>query len=105
MGMATLGADRDRLIRSFEEDVAVHADSELVPSGDLDRRLHVQVTPGDLCAGLAQFLADRASGGLSGRWVCQSALAASLGDLERGGEHARQYRESNKPTIVVVYLV
>jgi hypothetical protein len=56
----------NRLIRGFEEDVTVHADRELVASRDLDRGLNVQVAPRDLSAGLAEFLADCTSGGLSG---------------------------------------
>src|SRR5471032_2392822 len=61
----------DRFIRSIEENVAVHADCELVPCRDLNRVLHIQVAPGNLSAGLAQFLADGASSGLSVtcRWL------------------------------------
>src|SRR5476649_710239 len=95
----------DRFIRSLEENVAVHADCELVPCRDLNRGLHIQVAPGNLSAGLAQFLADGASSGLSWRWVRESALAASLGDFERGSEHAREDRKANKAAIVTIYLV
>jgi hypothetical protein len=95
----------DRLVRLFENDIPVHADCEFVPGGDLDRRLHVQVSPCDLGAGLGEFLADRASGGLSWRRVCERALAVSLGDFEGSSEEARKNRESDQATIVAVDFV
>src|ERR1035437_3463321 len=95
----------DRFIRSLEEDVAVHADCEFVAGRNLDRWLYIQVTSRDLSTGLAKFLADGASSGLSWRRVRESSLAASLGDFERGSEHAREDRKANKAAIVTIYLV
>jgi hypothetical protein len=69
---------RGRLVRSFEKDVAIHADCELVPGRDLDGRLNIEVATGDLRTGLAEFLAGCASGGLGWRWIREGALAASL---------------------------
>src|SRR5450432_826444 len=99
------GCGLDRFIRSLEKNVAVHADCEFVAGRNLNRWLYIQVTSRDLSAGLAEFLADGASGGLSWRWVRESALAASLGDFERGGEDAREHRKANKAAIVTIYLV
>ena len=78
---------------------------EFVPRWNLDRRLHIQVASRDLSASLTKFLADRVSSGLRWRWVRESALAASLGDLERGGEHARKDRETAQPSIVAIHFV
>ena len=76
----------------------------LYPAGTL-MGLNIQVASRYLSAGLAQFLADSVSSGLSWRWKRESALAASLRDLERGGEHACEHGKSNNPLIVLVYLV
>jgi hypothetical protein len=95
----------DRLVWSFKEDVAIHTHRELIPSRNLDRGLNVQIASCDLGARLAEFLTDGASGGLSWCRIRQSALAGSLRDLERGGEHAREHGESNNPPIVAVYLI
>src|ERR1017187_7082250 len=95
----------DRFIRSLEKNVAVHADCEFVAGRNLDRWLYIQVTSHDLSTGLAKFLADGASTGLSWRRVRERALAASLGDFERGSEHTREDRKANKAAIVTIYLV
>ena len=101
---ARLSARLNRFVWSFKEDVAIHTHRELIPCRNLDRGLNVQIASCDLGARLAEFLADGASSGLSWCWIRQSALAGSLRDLERGGEHAREHGESNNPAIVAVYL-
>jgi hypothetical protein len=95
----------DRLVRLFENDIPVHAHSEFVPGGDLDRWLHVQVASCDLGAGLGEFLANCASGGLGWGRVCEGTLTVSLGDFEGSGEEARENRESDQATIVAVHFV
>ena len=77
---------RDRFIRSFEEDVAVHADGEFVASRDFDRWLNVQIAACHLRPRLAEFLADSASGGLTWGRVREGTLAAPLRNFECGGE-------------------
>ena len=56
---------RDGFVRSFEQDVSIYADHELVACWHLERGLHVQISSRKLDARLAEFLADRASGCLS----------------------------------------
>jgi hypothetical protein len=90
VGSARLSTRLDGFVWCFKQDVAVYAHRELVPRRDLNSGLHIQVAPSNLSPGLAQFLADCTSSGLGWRRVGKSALAASLGDLEGGGEHARQ---------------
>jgi len=94
-----------RLIRSLEQDVAVYADGETVAGRNLDRRLNVEITSRDLSAGLAQFLAYGASGGLGWAGVREGALGGALRDLEGGAEDAGENRESDDPEIMAIYDV
>src|ERR1700733_7951044 len=102
---ARLSTRLNGFVWSFKEDVAIHTHREFIPCRNLDRGLNVQIASCDLGPCLAEFLTYGASGGLSWCWIRESALAASLGDLKRGGEHAREHRESNNPPIVALYLI
>ena len=94
-----------RLVRGIEKDVPVYADSKLVPGWNLDRRLYVQVAPGDHLPGLAHLPANRSACRVAHAGIRQGTLRIPLGKLEGRGKSAGQGGETEQPLVMVIDVV
>jgi len=101
----TIPSHSKRPIGSFEQKIPIHPDIEPVPDRDFDRRLHVQIAPGDVSPEPRELSPDGASGCLPRRRIPQDSAPVGLREPERRTETARQDGKTEQPTLMVVHIL
>ncbi len=92
-------------VRSLEQEVSTHPYVEAVSDRNLDRRLNIQIAPGDVSAQPGEFRPDGASRRLPRRRIPEHSAAIGLREPKSRTEAARQDRKTEQATIVIVHIL